>query len=300
MRFDVLGIGCTAVDEIIYVPFFPAPDGKVRVTRRERSFGGLTATALVAASRLGARAAFAGRLGPDELSAAVRADLSACGVDVSEAVQLDEARPGYATIVVDETAGTRAVLSQVLGVRGADDVRPPDDVIRASSVLFVDGHGLSGSIRAARIARASGRAVVADFEREHEGDFSVLLALVDHLVVSSSFAGRLSGAPDPAEAARRLAEGRALCVVTCGGDGGWFCEPRGVAVRYRAFDVTVKDTTGCGDVFHGAYAAGLAFGWDAPMRIRWASAAAALKAATAGGRPAIPDRARVEALLASG
>jgi sugar/nucleoside kinase (ribokinase family) len=46
------------------------------------------------------------------------------------------------------------------------------------------------------------------------------------------------------------------------------------------------------------YAAGLAFGWDAPTRIRWAAAAAALKAAELGGRRAIPDRRRVEAFLA--
>jgi sugar/nucleoside kinase (ribokinase family) len=56
--------------------------------------------------------------------------------------------------------------------------------------------------------------------------------------------------------------------------------------------VTVVDTTGCGDVFHGAYAAGLSRGLALPERIRFASAAAALKARGRGGQAGIPTRKR--------
>jgi len=51
--FDVLGVGVAAVDDILWVEAYPPPDSKVRVVRRERHPGGLTATALVAAARLG-------------------------------------------------------------------------------------------------------------------------------------------------------------------------------------------------------------------------------------------------------
>jgi sulfofructose kinase len=61
--------------------------------------------------------------------------------------------------------------------------------------------------------------------------------------------------------------------------------------------VTVVDTTGCGDVFHGAYAAGLAQGLDPVGRVRLASAAAALKATHRGGQAGIPERAAVERFL---
>src|SRR4026207_1746065 len=54
-EFDVLGLGCTAVDELLFVDAYPPADGKMRVQRRERHCGGLTATALVAASRLGGK-----------------------------------------------------------------------------------------------------------------------------------------------------------------------------------------------------------------------------------------------------
>ena len=42
------------------------------------------------------------------------------------------------------------------------------------------------------------------------------------------------------------------------------------------------DTTGCGDVFHGAYAAGLAEGLGLSARVRLASATAAMKATRPG------------------
>ena len=61
-RFDVLGIGVTAVDDLLYVDRYPPPDAKITVLRSERQCGGLAATALVAASRLGAKCAYAGVL----------------------------------------------------------------------------------------------------------------------------------------------------------------------------------------------------------------------------------------------
>jgi sulfofructose kinase len=59
----------------------------------------------------------------------------------------------------------------------------------------------------------------------------------------------------------------------------------------------VVDTTGCGDVFHGAYAAALARGLDLAGRVRFASAAAALKAMRAGAQAGIPTRAAVEEFI---
>jgi ribokinase len=296
--FDVLGVGCTAVDERLYVSRFPEADSKGRILRREKSLGGLTAIALVAASRLGARAAFAGRLGFDVLSQFVEEELAKWGVATTDTVHCSDASPSRSTILVDESAGTRAVLSEILGARGADDTQPPTELVRQSRVLYVDGHGLAGSVRAATIARQAGRAVVGDFERAHDGDFATLLGLVDHLIVPAEFATVLTGCADPAAASQGLLDaGRAAVVVTCGKRGGFYCVPDGSPTHYSAFAVDARDTTGCGDVFHGAYAAGLAFDWDIATRVRYAAAAAALKAANGSGPAAIPDRDRVEALV---
>jgi sulfofructose kinase len=87
--------------------------------------------------------------------------------------------------------------------------------------------------------------------------------------------------------------------LTCGAEGCWFLERGSSAVRHLpAFRVNAVDTTGCGDVFHGAYAAALARGLEVRECLRFATAAAALKATRHGGQAGIPTRRQVRTLLA--
>jgi sulfofructose kinase len=65
-----------------------------------------------------------------------------------------------------------------------------------------------------------------------------------------------------------------------------------------AVPIAARDTTGAGDVFHGAFAWALLEGWEARQVLRAACAAAALNCLAAGAQGGIPDRAGVEALLA--
>src|ERR1700689_5399992 len=100
--YDVLGLGCAAVDELLYLPSYPAPDTKMRVLRRERERGGLGATALVAAARLGGRCAYAAVLANDPLSQFVSDSLAAEGIDVTHIPRRAEARPVHSVIIVGE------------------------------------------------------------------------------------------------------------------------------------------------------------------------------------------------------
>lgn len=294
---DVLGLGCVAVDDLLTVAAYPPADAKVPVRQRTRSCGGLTATSLVAAARLGAHAAYAGSLGDDDDSAFVLACFQREGIDVRHLVHISGVRPVRSVIIVDETAQTRTIFYDLTGARGADPDLPADEAIRSARVLLVDHFGIEGMTRAARIAREAGRPVVADFERCDWPGFDGLLALVDHPIVSQGFATRWTGVGDPAVAVARMAQAdRAAAVVTCGAGGCWTWEA-GAVRHWPAFAIQAVDTTGCGDVFHGAYAAALARGCDLAARIRLASAAAALKATRRGGHAAIPTLSEVEAFL---
>lgn len=298
--FDVLGLGCVAVDDLLYVDAYPAAEAKVRVRRRERQCGGLTATALAAAARLGARCAFAGVLGDDPDSRFVIDALCAAGVDVSLLVRQADARPIHSTIIVDETRHTRTILFDLQGSVGAAADAPSAEIIRASRILYVDHYGIEGMTRAARIARAAGVAVVADLERNEWPGFDELLALVDHLIISQEFARKLTGAEAPEQVVERLWNpSRQVVVVTCGEMGCWYRGATGPIRHCPAFAVDTVDTTGCGDVFHGAYAAGLARQLPLNERIRFAAAAAALKATRHGAQAGIPTLAVVEAFLRS-
>jgi sulfofructose kinase len=280
-RFDVLGLGCAAVDDLLYVNSFPAADKKVRVEQALRRCGGLTGAALVTAARLGARCAYAGCLGTDEYSQHVANNFTSEGVDISHAPRLAAARVVHSTIVVGKDCGSRNVFFEDDGTIGAHDSLPAEEVIRSSKVLFIDHLGMQGNLRAARAARSAGVAVVADFENETRPLFPEVLGLVDHLVLSEEFALRITRQSNAAQAALALWQSnRTVVIVTCGVSGCWSISTAGGSEprHHTAFAIKATDTTGCGDIFHGAYAASLAFGDPVQERIRFASAAAALKA----------------------
>jgi sulfofructose kinase len=295
---DILGLGCVAVDDLLYVAAYPPADAKVPVRRRERGCGGLAATALVAASRLGARCAYAGTLGDDELSRFVLERLGQEGVSVEWVRRREGARPIYSLIVVDEARQTRTIFYDLEGVCGAEPHWPDAAAIRSARSLFIDHFGVEGMTWAVRVAREAGVPVVADFERGEMPGFADLLSLVDHLIVSAEFAAWATGAGDPAEAAARLWNaGRRAVVVTCGAEGAWYVAGAGPARHQPAFAVAAVDTTGCGDVFHGAYAAALVRGLGVAERVRFAAAAAALKATRRGGQAGAPTLEHAETFL---
>jgi ribokinase len=299
-RWDVLGIGIATVDDLLTVEHYPPPDAKVAVEAHQRGAGGLTATALVAAARWGARCAYGGALGDDELSSFVRSALAGEGIDLSPSPHHPQAAPIHSTIIVDRTAHTRNIFFQRGAVVGPLPEAPDEAAVRAAAVLFVDHYGGGATARLQRLARAAGVPVVADLERADRPAFDEILALTDHLIVPRAFAQSLSGAHGPAEAVRALLAARAAVVVTCGAEGGWWATAEAPEPQpFRAFPVDVVDTTGCGDVFHGVYAAELAAGAGIERRLRHAAAAAALKARTPGAQRGIPRRAEVEAFLAT-
>ena len=298
--FDILGLGCVAVDDLLYVPSYPLADTKVRVRRSERQCGGLTGTALVAAARLGARCAFGGVLGTDPLSQFVEDRFREEGVATTHVRRRPEARPIHSVIVVDEGQQTRTIFYDLEGVFGAEPEWPGEDVVRSAKVLFVDHFGVEGMTWAARVARDAGATVVADFEDGTFPGFPELLALVDHLILSLTFAQQLTGESNPQSAIEKLfSKDRQAVVLTDGAEGCWYLTAAGPGdVRHQPpFPVDVVDTTGCGDVFHGAYAAELVRGSELPDCIRFAAAAAAIKATRRGGQSGIPTRSVVEAFL---
>ncbi|MCA9909793.1 MAG: permease [Anaerolineae bacterium] len=297
-RWDIVGIGAATVDELLIVDHYPLADSKQEVIATDRHGGGLVATASVASARLGVATAYVDVLGEDDLSHWVIADFEREGVDTSLIARHPDARPIHAFIIVEQGTGSRTILFTTAGHVPPTADKTLLDAVRAARVLMIDDVSTdpTATIRAMETARAAGVAVVADIERRTDAQ---LLALADHLIVSSGYAARTLGETDPAAAARAFwREDRAAVVITCGIQGSWYLDGTGEPQFQPAFTVQAVDTTGCGDVFHGAYAAGLVWGLDLPARVRLASAVAALKATQLGGRRGIPTRAQAEAFMA--
>lgn len=296
-RWDVLGLGCAAVDDALYVERFPAGDTKILVRARQRRVGGLTTAALLTAARMGGRCAYAGKLGRDELSAFVEDELRRTGVDVAPVVRTKSGSPVHAIVVLGDEDHTRTIFVHKDDTMGAHDSLPAADVIEAARVLFVDTFGVAGQLRAARIAHAAGIPIVADFERGEGPLFEELQALVDHLILSQDFALSWSGCDSAQEALQRLwTPQRAAVAATAGEQGCWLLDADGLH-HQPAFQVDIVDTNGCGDAFHGAWALGLARGYPVRECARIASAAAALKA-TQPGLTGVPSLAEIHDFIA--
>lgn len=294
-RWDILSFGIVAVDDVLIVERYPPPNTKTPVVETSRQGGGLTGTALVAASRLGARCAYGGVLGDDELSTWTWAELEREGVDCAPVIRRSDARPYHSIIVVDRMHHTRTVFFSGAGAmpRPLAEIGAP--LLSQARVLFIDHQGIEGMLHAALIAQTLGIPTVADIESDEHPQTDELMEHVEHLILSVSIAGRMTGKENPVEAVEHLhgSSQRACTAVTAGREGCWYmsAENPGRIQHHPAFEVQVVDTTGCGDVFHGAYAAGIAWGWGVSRCIRFASATAAIKATKTGGRAGIPDRA---------
>jgi sulfofructose kinase len=293
---QILGAGTITVDDFLYVARYPAPDHKAPVLRKTRRLGGLIGTALAAASRLGATCAYAGVLGSDELSAYVKRGLDSAGVDRSRVLEDPKAGVTHSVIVVAEEGHTRNIFYD-LQMRPLPPERVDRALVSGIRVLVVDQ--LATEI--AHLGREAGLPVVADMDWSDRPDLEETMLLFSHLILSSQFARDATGCRDPESCVAALhgGSGRPCTAVTWGAEGCYYCTGAGQpAVRHQpGFPVTALETTGCGDVFHGAYAAALAGGGSVGECLRYASAAAALYAARPSGWEYLPVRGDVEALL---
>jgi len=297
--YDVLGLGAIALDDLLYLEHFPEADTKMPVLDSVRQGGGLTATALVAVARLGGRAAYAGLLGTDSLSREAIEGLEAEGVDCEHVQRREGAGPVKAVVLIDRTSGSRTILydSRHFGIRDPQSV--DDALLARTRVFFLDGRIASAGVVLAARARRLGIPVVADVERLIDEGVQDMMALSDHLIVGQRLAEQVTGESDPARACEALwRDNRTAAIVTAGERGSWY-RTAGQPVRHQPiFPVEVVDTTGCGDVYHGAYALQLARGEPVEACVRYAAAVAALKATRPGGRTGIPSHEGVRALLA--
>ena len=298
--YDVIGIGVCACDLVVEVGRCPGPDEKARADSMRQQGGGLVGTALVAVARLGGRAAYLGALGDDSFGDFCVQDFEKEGVDTRFISRPAGASALVAVIVADRSAGTRMILWYDERAPRPSPTEITADVIGSARVLHVDYHYAGPALAGARIARSLGVAVTMDLEfvDEHTGEF---LALGDYVIVPEHFARSRYGAWTAGEGARALyreiaPHGGRAAVVTAGARGSSVVTADG-AIAQPAYRAEVVDTTGCGDVYHGAFALGLARGWELARIVRTASATAALKCRKLGGRAGIPTLAEVEAFL---
>jgi sulfofructose kinase len=277
----VVGLGLCVLDEVLLVDDFGLAAPRTRYSERRRLPGGMMANATLQAAALGVETHLLSVLGDDDDGAFLVRALRRSGVVTRRVVRSAAHPTTLAVVLVERGTGERRFLV-------ADRSRHERDVpeldlspIRRGAVLMIDGHFAGQAARAAQRARERGVPVVADFADARPA-FLELLPLVDHPIVPQEFVARF-GHGDARETLRALS---ARCggtpVVTQGARGALALH----AGRFRRIPsprVEVVDTTGAGDAFHGAFAAGLATGRDVLDALHQAARAGAASCRGLGG-----------------
>jgi sulfofructose kinase len=299
-EFDVVGVGLNATDTLLLVPHFPAYAGKAPFQEEILSPGGQVASALVACARLGLKTKYIGTIGDDYRGQAQIRSLEGGGVNLDH-VQIRRNCPNQsAYIIIDRSTGERTVLWNRPDCLRIDPGEILPEQIACARLLHIDGHDTPAVERAARIARENAIPVTVDVDTIYPG-FDKVLPHVDYLIASAEFPAQWTGERDPfrALATIRREFGMRVAAMTLGAHGALALEA-GRFVYSPAFVVNCVDTTGAGDVFHGAFCYAVLQGMPMRDALDFSNAMAALNCTAVGARGGIAGVEEVRRLMASG
>ena len=286
-RFDVVGVGLNATDTLILLPHFPAYAGKIAFDEEILSPGGQVASAMVTCARLGLRVKYIGTVGDDERGRVQVASLRETGINLDD-VQVREGCPNQtAYILIDRSTGERTVLWRRDDRLRLDPSFITPEKISCARLLHIDGHDTPAVERAARLAREHAIPVTVDVDSVYHG-FERVLPLVDYLIASSEFPAQWTNERDPFKALELMQNeyGIRVAAMTLGAHGA-LARFEGRFVYSPAFVVNCVDTTGAGDVFHGAFCYSVLRGMSLRESLDFSNAMAALNCTAIGARGGI-------------
>lgn len=280
MAFDVVGIGDLCLDFTAATPRIPATDMAAPLLYTTSQGGGKVPTALVALRRLGASCTLFSTVGDDAAGRFCAQELRDAGVDTGNLVCLRGQRTNLTICLAEQETGGRSFL----GKYDMRTVKPEElnrEVIQSAKYLHLWSVSPAAQQAAAWIHEAGG-AVVFDADR-YSAAFEPHLQMIDVFICSEFyFTGRFGEQAGrdrtQLEAGLRVlqSKGPGIVIVTLGGRGYAGVDQNGFFSGPAFTEIQVVDSTGAGDVFHGAFLYGLLQGWDAPETARFAAAASAV------------------------
>ena len=298
MAPEIIGLGASCVDELALIPHLPKLDQGCPMLAYDRQGGGPVATAMVTVSRLGGSAGYIGIADSGARGRFIQAEFEKYGVDTSRMKIDPDAISPFSFVLIDRDTGSRSIIFNSGRLPELSLDAEDKEYISQAKVLHLDGAYAPAAIEAAKFAREHEIKVTIDVSGV--GPYTEqLIRNVDVVVAAKPFPERFTGEAELTRAARQIMDyGPEIVVVTLG-EKGAFCVTHNDSFYTPGFVVPVVDTTGAGDVFHGAFAFGLAREWDLRRIIEWSNAVAALKCRKLGGRAGIPTFSEAEAFLIS-
>ncbi len=287
---EIICIGNTSYDITAYIDGYPEENNKYMTHEFNECPGGPAANASYLIAKWGEKSVIVSLTGTDIYSRISEETLKGMGVDTSNLLMDPEIKSAISLITVNRETGSRTLINR----NKLDQIKDYSSVRLdkySPSVLLFDGYELETSIRAMEMFPDAASVLDAgSLRRETE----ILAGKVDYLVCSEKFAESYTGIDNlhMGKNCRKAFEIlEKLCpntvVITIGEKGMIYKKNNDVTVM-PSFKVNALDTTGAGDIFHGAFAYGLLKKMDIESNLKFSSATAALSATRRGGMTSIP------------
>jgi sulfofructose kinase len=299
---QIAGLGLATLDILMRLKSMPTWDNGGKMEEIRFDGGGPVGTALVAASRLGIKTGFMGTRGNDFLGAYKINLFNQEGVDTSQVVTRDCPETHIIMVYIDAVSGERIFCSaENFGQKNLSLPEFNPDYLSSVDLLHLDGFAnLDLSLAAGHTMHSAGKKVMLDAGKTQGAVHAAMRTLVencDYLVCGSGFCQALTGIQPIKSAGQAILSMGPGVVVQTEGEEGSCTTTVDNHFHTPAFKVNCVDTTGAGDVFHGAYLVGLLKGWSLERIATFASAVSALKCTRMGGRQGIPRFIEVENFL---
>ena len=295
---QVIGLGLATLDVLMRLGDMPTWERGARLSGFRFDGGGPVGTAMVASAKLGARVGFIGTAGTDDAAEIKLKSMVECGIDLSHLTRHSGPEDQVVVVYVHAETGERVFSGMGMGQRKplrADDL--DREYIVSADYLHLEGFHHEAALQAAKWMREAGKTVVMDGSKTTRpvGDtHRELIRYVDVLITGEGYGRGLTGIDDIWEAGEAVLQlGPRIFCETVGVTGSYTVTAAhqgrpASSFHTPAFEVDVVDTTGAGDVFHGAYIVGLIHGWTPRQCAQFATAVSALKCTQLGGRAGIP------------
>ncbi len=283
----VVGIGAATLDDLWVVPDFSSTETVLQAHDHQVMGGGPVATALCVLACLGHRSALVDVCGDDPAGECILHELERLGVSTAMMRRVETASSARAVVFVRRADGARQIVFQPSSAGDPVIDSGTKAVIRGARLLHLNGRHESAARVAVEVAAEAG--VIISFDGgagRYRESIRDLMEASHVRIVSRDFAQQWTGRSEIREMLECLFQPPAqVVVITEGMRGSHGMCAEGRIHHQPAFEASrLVDTTGCGDVYHGAFLHGWLSGWNMPECMQFAARQAARNAEGLGGR----------------